>query len=212
MNVWQSGVSKPLGQFLENPGDLSAIQSIYECYSNDILVQKAVEKNLFKDPRFKELFESWYTPTPFSIDELLRLPVESFGYLYATHMKVNNLDVNFISPFKEKNVLSYLWLRAGHVHDVCHIMSGFDTTFMGELGLKGFELGQYLSASTAAILGGGLLAVTSRQPELVEPIFDMIVEGYVRGKKFPLLTAIKWDQEWKTPLSDLKRKYQIPTV
>ncbi len=210
MNIWEAGITEPLLRFMKNPAEVPPIQDMYECYTKDPNILKTLEKNLLGDARFKELYESWYTPKPFTIDELLVLPENSFGHIYATHMKKNNLELNFISPFKGKDILSYIWLRAGHVHDITHVITGYDTSFLGELGVKGFELAQYLSPATAGILGSGLMAITAIQPELVGPIFDKIIEGYTLSKRFPILMGIKWDQEWKATVPELKAKYKIP--
>src|SRR5690349_13143490 len=128
MNVWEAGLSDPLMKFLRNPNDLRAIERMYECYSQDPNIVKSIEKKVFTDVRFKSLYDKWYQPEPFTLDELVSLPKDTLGYMYASHMKKNNLEVNFISPFRGKDILSYLWLRAGHVHDISHVITGYDTS------------------------------------------------------------------------------------
>lgn len=211
MQVWENGLQEPLMKFLMNPGDINSIQKMFEIYSQDEAVQRAVEKDMFRDEGFKALFETWYEPQKYTLEELAALPEGTFGKVYADHMIKNKLDLEFISPFKGRNILCYLWFRASHVHDIGHVLTGFDTSFLGEIGIKGFELAQYSSAASAAILGGGLLGVTARKPELVRPAFEALVRGYEFGKKYPLVMGIKWDQEWSTPLSELRAKYSLPT-
>ncbi len=209
MSVWNIGLSKPLLRFLRRPSNMQAIADIYQCYSKDLPTQNVVQKKVLSDERFKNLYDNWYVHKESPLEELLKLPKGTFGHIYARHMKQNQIEP-YANPYSEKNILTYLWFRAGHVHDICHIILGFDTSYEGELAIKGFELAQCHSASTAAILSGGLLGVSARHPELSPKIMDMIIEGYNLGKAFPLLIGIKWDEEWKTPIKELYEKYHFP--
>jgi ubiquinone biosynthesis protein Coq4 len=125
-------------------------------------------------------------------------------------MRRYGLKLDFIGEFEGKDILSYLWCRAGHVHDIAHMILGYDISFLGEAAVKGFELAQYLSPATAAILGGGLLSVSSLQPEALGPMLEITFEGYRAGKLYPLLVGLKWDLEWETPLRDLMIKFNLP--
>lgn len=210
MNIWEAGVSTHLLAFMQNPTDVGAIQEVYRCYTKDQRIQEAVAKALLADRGFKELYENWYLPKEFSLDQLSRLPITSFGHAYASFMERNNIKLDFINDFDGSDVLSYLWCRAKHVHDITHLLVGFDTSFLGEAGVKGFELAQYKSPAAAAILGGGLLGVSAMQPELITPMMNAVLTGYSAGQRYRLLNGIKWDLEWETPMEELRRKYGLP--
>lgn len=212
MTIWEAGLEQPLIKFLKNPQDLVAIQEIYACYSKDTKVVESIEKRLLARRDFKELFEQWYTPQKFTLDELLKLPENTFGFQYATHMKRNNLSLDFITDLGSENVIGYLWHRAQYVHDITHILAGYDTSFSGELAVKGFELAQYGSASTAGILGAGILSVSALQPDYILPMLDSIIKGYQRGKMFPFIMGVKWDLEWETPIDLLRKKFDLPDI
>jgi ubiquinone biosynthesis protein COQ4 len=209
LNSWELGLAEPLLKFLKDPAAGQPVQNIYEIYSKDEAAQEAVSAFLLADQGFKRLYESWYEIEPFTLDDLIALPTDSFGFVYATHMIKNGLNPNFIDKFPTKDVLSYLWLRAGHVHDITHVLTGFDTSFSGELAVKGFELAQYRSPATATVLGGGFLSIASMSPLSLGDVFEKIVEGYQLGKSWPLLAGVQWDEEWKTPIEDLKSKLGI---
>ncbi len=210
MNVWEAGLGEYLPRFFQNPTDIPITQKIYECYSKDEKIQNVMAENLCADARFKELYSQWYLAKPIDLDQLIKLPSNTFGYLYADHMKKNNLDPNFIGTFEGRTVSAYLWVRAAHVHDIGHLLSGFDTSLPGEIAQKGFELAQYRSPATAAIFGGGFLTISAMDPNSVGSMFEEAMKGYIHGKKFPMLMGIKWDEEWATPMDELRAKYGIP--
>lgn len=210
MNTWEAGLTEPLLKYMKNPADTPAIQAMYECYAKDEKVLRAFEKTMLSNAEFRALYEQWYVPEKFTLEQLLELPEDTFGFFYATHMKKNNLDLDFISSFKDKNILSYLWERAKHVHDICHVVAGYDTSLLGEVGIKGFEIAQTGSPPSMGIVGGAFVTLPIVMPEMVRPMVDTFLEGYEKGKRYPLMMAIKWDQEFKTPMTELKRKYDIP--
>ncbi len=212
MNVWEAGLLPQLSKYLQNPADVLSIQEIYRCYTRDETVQRAVERKLLANPSFRGLYEEWYQPKEFSLDELIQKPPGTLGHEYAQFMIRNGLKLDFISDFEGRDVLSYLWCRAKHVHDITHLIVGFDTSFPGEAGVKGFELAQYLSPATAAILGGGLLGLAALKPEALGPMMDAVLAGYSLGQEYPLLMAIQWDQEWGTPMAELRSKYKLPAI
>ncbi len=208
MNVWELGLLKPLNEFILKPDNIPAIEQIYACYAKDEKMSKVMEKTALQDERFRKLYEQWYEPKKYTLDDLLSLPKESLGFSYGTHMKKYNLDLDFINPFPERNVLSYMWLRAAHVHDITHAILGYDTSLEGELGLKGFEIAQYHSPATAAILGAGILSVTSHYPTLTKTVLTAIVDGYQRGRNSPVLAGIKWDEEFEVPLNEVRARLE----
>lgn len=210
MNIWEQGLETHLLKFIKNPTDLKSTQEMYRIFSKNQRFQDGAAKKLLANKQFNSLYESWYFPKEINIEQMLTYPMDTLGYAYAHHMKTNNLDPNFISEFEERNLLSYLWMRAKHVHDIGHILTGFDTTLLGEIKIKGFELAQYSSPSTAATTAAGLLSLVCLGPDQVEIVFNAFIEGYQRGQNFPLLMSISWDQEWTTPMEVLRKKYQIP--
>lgn len=209
MTVWEAGLAQAFLKFVSSPTDLKAIQNMYECFTKDQKIEAAVKKNVFANEGFKKLYDSWQMPKAFTLEELLQLPEDSFGHIYAKHMKTNNLQLDFISEFQGKDVLSYMWARAKYVHDITHVLTGFDTSLFGEIAVKGFEAGQYRSPATATTLSGAILALSTTHPEAVGPLFEAIIKGYELGKRFPLLMGIQWENEWATPLNELKQRYGL---
>ena len=209
MDIWQNQFSEYLIHFIKNPGDVANIEKIYYLFSKNIRFQKTLENKLFSHLEFKKLYDQWYKPEKILLDELLQLPKNTLGYKYAYHMKTMNLKTDFINEFPEKNILSYLWLRAQSVHDIGHLITGFDTSFIGEIKLKGFELAQYQSPSTSVILSAGLLSLSCLMPEKIDEIYSAFFEGYQLGQKNPLLISIVWEKEFQTDFNEVIAKHGL---
>ena len=210
MTIWEAGFAQHLLGVLKNPTDIASVQSFYECFRHDEKIVRQMEKNLLSNEAFRALYDQWYLPKKYTLDDLQTLPQGAFGRIYADHMKRNNLSVDFISEFGGRDVLSYLWVRAGHVHDIGHVITGLDTSIPGEVALKGFEIGQYRSPASSALLGSLMIGLPSMAPEIVGTMMENICLGYEYGKRCPLLMAIRWDQEWETPMPALRKKYGLP--
>jgi ubiquinone biosynthesis protein Coq4 len=212
MDLWATGIEEPLLRFFRNPADVPAVDAIFKCFTRDKNAQESAAYTILKNQSFKELYESWYVPEEFTLAELQELPEGTLGRAYSDHMIKNGLDPNFISELETRDVLSYVWCRATHVHDIGHLMTGYNTTYLGELALKAFDIGQHGSPFSTAMLGAGMFSVMAYYPVAARPMMDAIVAGYERGKQFPLLMGIKWDLEWETPMDEVRSKYGIPAV
>ncbi len=210
MNIWELGFENHLISFIKNPADIKSTQEMYRIFSKNESFQKAAEKTLLANESFKKLYNDWYFPSSIDLEKLSKLPENTFGSIYARHMIANNLNPNFISEFEERNLLSYLWMRAKHIHDIGHVLTGFDTSLFGEISIKGFELAQYKSPSTAATVGAGLLSLSCLMPDQVGSIYESFFKGYELGKKYPLLMSIKFDQYWEYPYDEMKRHLNLP--
>ena len=68
------------------------------------------------------------------LHKLIKLPVNILGYAYAKHMFDNKLDPNFYD-LEFDDELSYSFYRYGKVHDIWHVVAGFDTSVKGGIGI-----------------------------------------------------------------------------
>lgn len=73
--------------------------------ANPVSYEIVINK-LSESPRCLEMIKERYNQD-WNLDELLKLPPETLGYIYAKHMKDHNLDVDFyqvlIRPMPEKS-------------------------------------------------------------------------------------------------------------
>ncbi len=90
------------------------------------------------------------------LETLLKLPEDSLGYHYATHLISLNFDPNFYRSIQVNSDTDYLLLRLRQTHDIWHIVTGFGVDVTGELQLKAFELSQTRRPLAIVLLLGGL--------------------------------------------------------
>lgn len=65
------------------------------------------------------------------------------GYIYARTMKDKGFDPDLYSHMTADTDASYVELRLSQTHDIWHLITGFDTSSAGEIGLQAFHLPQF---------------------------------------------------------------------
>ncbi|MBI1860099.1 MAG: hypothetical protein HYR96_04175 [Deltaproteobacteria bacterium] len=193
---------------IKNPKKTDSIFDMADYFMGKRLDSSALEKQLNIRQEFRRLYEERYLPEV-NVVELGTLPEGTLGREFADHMKRNNLAVDFYRKIEATNLIKYLSLRMRQTHDIWHVVTGFDTSLAGELGLQAFNFAQIRSGLGVLIIAGGLLHILRYDPQKMPEVFDAIVEGYLSGKKSAYLPAFKLEENWNTPLSDLRSQLNI---
>lgn len=156
------------------------------------------------------LWERRYCPERYDVAELLGLPAETLGGAYARHMTSRGLRPDFYDAVEPRDRNHYLRLRLRQTHDVWHVLTGFDTTLPGELGLQGFYQGQCANGLPALVLARAILAgsFTGGFGEMLQGV-DAFCEGHRTGRMAQSLLAVEWEQAWTEPLRSLREQYRI---
>ncbi len=81
-----------------------------------------------------------YIPPRHDLDRLLAYPPDSLGYIYAVTMKKSGFDPNLHLGMTAETDAKYVELRLSQTHDLWHIITGFDTSPIGEIGLQAVHL------------------------------------------------------------------------
>ena len=164
-------------------------------------------------PELTVLIEELYPGPTIDIDALLDLPSNSFGYLFASSVKNWGIDVESFnrnrsnSAISDKEISYLRWLMR-KTHDIWHLVTGFDLTLSGELGLKGFELAQYhspLSFFSLVIV----LSKAINDPKQMNSAIEKFIQGYQMGSKSKLLLAEKWEERWEQTLDEVRLELNI---
>jgi ubiquinone biosynthesis protein COQ4 len=164
----------------------------------------------FRDPSLERMWQERYCPEHYDVSELMALSPATLGGAYARHMTRRGLRPDFYDDVDARHKLHYLRLRLRQTHDVWHVLTGFDTDPVGELGLQGFYFGQVTNGQSALILAGGIFKClfTGRYGDL-ERYVDVFCEGYHNGRAAHPLLNVQWEQLWSEPLDDLRQRYGI---
>lgn len=167
----------------------------------------------FLDVGVNQLYKESYHPPLYNLNELGQLPSNTLGYGYAHHMWKYNLKPDFYSDDTPLHPMHYLRLRIRKTHDIWHMLTGFNTSQNGEIGLQGFYFAQFSNGQSALILGGGILRAIFRfDYKMVKDYIDFFVKGYNMGKKAKAFLPIKWEEYWFRDLEELRKEFLVDAV
>lgn len=140
-----------------------------------------------------------------TVEELLTFPESSFGHTLGAFMQQNELQPY---PFPIQPGYSpevYLRERRREIHDILHVVLGYDTALEGEAQLNAFLSGQSAYPIPVIISAGVLLLSVRNQPTQVDYIYDRIMRAYLRGQESPAVLGIRWEDHWATPIGELRK-------
>jgi len=160
-------------------------------------------------PRVKQLADECYLAPHPDLQFLSSLPKDSLGYAFATHMLSNNLKPDFYTPVDVTSRYRWSELRSRQLHDLFHVLTGFDISLPGELGLQAFMLGQLTSPLSAGIIGGGLLNAAFFKPWELTAIMEAVSRGYEMGRNAELLIGFRYEEMWDRSLFQIRELTQI---
>ena len=95
------------------------------------------------------------------------------------------------------------------MHDLFHVLTGFDTTPLGEVRVVSFTVAQTPAPYPAMIIASRPLQMVLYQPQLLPPVMDAITEGWALGRKARSLLDVHWEEYWESPLADLRREFGL---
>jgi len=166
-------------------------------------------QHLKQDPACAALIRDRYIPPSHDLDKLLTYPPDSLGYLYAAQMKKMGFDPNLHADMTAKSDAEYVELRLSQTHDLWHIVTGFDASEIGEIGLQAFHLPQFPYPLATLLIANSLISTTLRAPEALPPLLEAIAQGFQMGKAARSLFAQKWEEGWEKPLTQWQAELNI---
>jgi ubiquinone biosynthesis protein Coq4 len=134
---------------------------------------------------------------------LRRCRAGSLGYVYATHMEKEALEEDFYAaqvaaiPASEA-AQRWFRIRAGGMHDINHLMTGYSPTPLGEACLFCFRFAQLRH------YGLLMLVVLLLVGEAAHGRFNprAVIESYRRGKAARLLDLLPWEDDLEKTLAE----------
>lgn len=141
-----------------------------------------------------------------NIEELLKLPIHTFGHIYANHMKTNRLTPFNISPeFQHLSIKNVFAVRYVVTHDIFHVLLEFDTSWAGELGVLAFAAAQdYTWKQKLVAFPLALILYPIFAPTHILEIFTACRKGWKSGKKAKFLLGIRFEEMWEQPIDEIR--------
>jgi ubiquinone biosynthesis protein Coq4 len=106
--------------------------------------------------------------------------------------------------------IGYLNTRVLQSHDLWHITGGYHTTALHEIGISGFQMGQFGHAYSSMFLA--VVTATSALSPLpggFNFLMDVVLTGWKHGRETPQMLGLDWEREWNQPVDALRSKFGI---
>ena len=106
--------------------------------------------------------------------------------------------------------LRYLNTRILQMHDVWHLVAGYQTTASHEIAISAFQLAQFGHNYSAMFLATITTISCTRRPAGFGILMQLAAEGWRHGRKTPAMMDIHWEAEWNRPVEEIREIYGIP--
>ena len=194
---------------IRNPGHTESVFDI-EDGLQDMEAYKLAVEYVRSDPAMAELMnERYLRHGAHDLDTLLKLPEVTLGYRFAHHIRDHGFDPDYFRVREVRTDLDYVLMRLRQTHDIWHVVTGFDTSPAGEIGLKAVELAQTRRPMAAVVAAGGVLRFLYKDPEHLGEVLGSVSEGYNLGANARLLLAQKWEDHWERPLEEWRKMLNV---
>jgi ubiquinone biosynthesis protein COQ4 len=140
---------------------------------------------------------------------LAEMPEGTVGQTFGKNLLQQGFDPNYFRIHEDNSDLKYILVRNAETHDLWHVVTGFDTSVAGELGLQAVMLRQLWTPQSAIFIAGGLLRAVFKEPDIMVPIMNEIVRGWQMAKDYPPLFAVDWESILPLQVESVKQTLQM---
>ena len=183
----------------------------------------AYSQELASLPGAREFLEARHLPPPLSIERLSECAEGTLGHAYRAFIVDNDLLVDLARDYRAFNEelsasgkldrlpddLSYTIVRGFQIHDFLHVLTGFDSSLMGELSQAGFHFAQLRFPYHAMRIAVTTAHMAFLRPDISVAAMDAIVAGWSYGRACPNLHFTRWEEEIDKPLRDVRRNHGL---
>ena len=106
--------------------------------------------------------------------------------------------------------LRYLNTRILQMHDVWHLVAGYETTASHEIAISAFQLAQFGHNYSAMFLAVVTTISCTLQPAGFGILMQLIAEAWRHGREAPAFMDIHWEAEWNNRIDAIREAYGIP--
>ena len=142
---------------------------------------------------------------------LRRLSKKTLGRAYAEFLDANRIVP--LEPSAEVVAKSRPYaLRFTATHDLHHVLTGFDTSLAGEIGVLAFNVGQGTAPGGAFVLGLARIVYSIVTPWNARRIFGNARKGLELGRAADDVLNAPLDEWFGDSLDDVRRRLHIATA
>ena len=105
--------------------------------------------------------------------------------------------------------LRYLNTRILQMHDVWHLVAGYETTASHEIAISAFQLAQFGHNYSAMFLATITTISCTLERAGFGILMQLVAEGWRHGRETPAMMDIHWEAEWSRPIEEIREAYGI---
>jgi len=166
-------------------------------------------EHLRRDPACAALIDERWIPGEQNLEQLAALPAGSLGHAYAAALGRLGYDPNLHAGMEPSSDAVYVELRLSQTHDLWHVVTGFDTSVNGEIGLQAFHLTQFPYPLAAVLTAQALLSTTIFEAKELPALVQAIHTGLQMGQRARPLFAQRWEEGWEKPLEQWRQELNL---
>jgi ubiquinone biosynthesis protein Coq4 len=140
------------------------------------------------------------------LSELLELPPDTLGGAYARHMLAQGFTPDsFINQELDRDPFDR---RLAIAHDVQHIITGFDSSALGEFGLAAFMFVQYWDLLNLFVLSWVPWFALGNGKSIPQLLANL-VRGFSQGWRARALAAYPYELNWDKSILEVRRELRV---
>ena len=184
---------------------------------------EAYEQDLLSKPEAQQWVQERYIAEPLDLQRLRQCAPGTLGQGYYQFVVDNNLEANLGRNYRDFNQeltnsgkldrlpasMSYFMVRGFQIHDFQHVLTGYDSSPLGELALAAFYLAQLRFPYHAMRMAVTTAHMAFVNPAIMDKAMDAIVDGWAYGKAAKNINFTRWEEEIDTPLSQLQQQFNL---
>ena len=174
-------------------------------------------------PGATEFLEDRYLGPQVTVEGLKQYDPGTLGHAYRKHIVDNDLIETFGSNYQtyQKELkesgkldrmpeeLAYMRLRGTQVHDFMHVLTGYDTSIVGELAIAAYTLAQVKFSYQSTRLAVTMAHTAFVAPQGIDLTMDGFVDGWAYGKHSENLYFERWEDRLGEQLSALRTEKNL---
>ena len=145
------------------------------------------------------------------LDELARLPDGTLGREYVRFLRDNELHPIVLTGNCDPEMVARnaFVVRYAIIHDMVHVITGFDSSWPGEVGVWAFVGGQNYSFGMRIAAIAALLIAPFRCPGRLGQAWRNFRRGWAMGAKAKLMLAQRLEDRFFDDLGDVRRSLDV---
>lgn len=173
-------------------------------------IDKEASPYLLRQPGYREMLATRWRPPRLTLEELRSRPPGSLAQELADYCTQRNLkpEALWVEP-RTMTDGDYFLCRYRETHDILHLLTRLDSSWLGELGLQAFYYAQLRSRKSALYAFGGMLHGVDADDGRQERIVEIIAQGLSIGMKAQCVFACKLEEYLDESIEEVRRQLAI---